>query len=73
MKSYEYKDDGRRVLCKQHHMLRCSECDYVDGLKQQNNRYEEKLEEIEVMGLRNINLGIPTDSNELVDFIRNGE
>ena len=41
MESYEYKDVGGRVLCKQHHMLRCSECDYVDELKDKNKQYLE--------------------------------
>jgi len=38
MKQYEYKDDGGRVLCKSHHMLRCSECAHVDDLEQDLNK-----------------------------------
>lgn len=44
MKSYEYKDSGGRNLCKQHHMLRCSECFYVGVLERENKRYREALE-----------------------------
>ncbi len=46
MKSYEYKDSGGRNLCKQHHMLRCSECFYVDVLERENKRYREFIETV---------------------------
>ncbi|MBW8350761.1 hypothetical protein K0H71_15095 [Bacillus sp. IITD106] len=46
MKSYEYKDNGGRNLCKQHHMLRCSECFYVDVLERENKRYREAIEQM---------------------------
>lgn len=46
MKIYEYKDSGGRNLCKQHHMLKCSECFYVDILEQKYKRYRRGLRRI---------------------------
>ena len=44
-KDYEHKVNGR-VLCINHGLLRCSECDYVYDLEQQNKRYRGALKEI---------------------------
>lgn len=43
MKQYEELDSGGRVVCKTHGMLRCSECEYVDELEQENKWYRETL------------------------------
>ena len=45
IKDYEHMVNGR-VLCKEHGLIRCSECAYVDDLEKQNKRYREALEEI---------------------------
>lgn len=43
LKSYEYKDSGGRHICQSHHMLRCSECSYIDVLEQENKIYRKAL------------------------------
>lgn len=50
MNAYEYVDNGGRVLCKNHHKLRCDECEYTYDLEQQNKRYKRALLEIMQMG-----------------------
>jgi len=51
IKDYEHKVNGR-VLCKQHGLLRCSECAYVDDLEKKNKRYRKTIEEtLQAMGM----------------------
>lgn len=45
MKPYEYITNGR-VLCVNHNMLRCSECEYVHDLEEENKRYQSALKKI---------------------------
>ncbi len=46
VRDYEEKVNGR-ILCKQHGLLRCSDCAYIDDLEKENNRYREKFEAIQ--------------------------
>lgn len=75
MKSYEAKDSGGRVVCKEHKRIRCSECAYVNELETEVFRLQDELNGDGVLSLKeqvgHAHAEIRRQDNE-IEYLREG-